>query len=58
MAMLHQAYKWYRYGNKNAICVPNVHVLIMKAYRTYMKSVGKVRQSLIVLYPLSYPTIP
>lgn len=46
-AYLHQSYKWFTYCNKNAICVPNGQVLILKAYKTYKKIVDPV--SIILL---------
>ena len=46
-AYLHQSYKWFTYCNKNAICVPNGQVLILKAYKTYKKIVDPVSNILL-----------
>jgi len=42
-ASLHQAYKWFNYCNRTTVCIPNAQVLLMKAYKSYRRSVDKVR---------------
>lgn len=41
-AYLHQAYKWFNYCNKNSVCVPNVQVLLIKAYKAFKQAVDVV----------------